>query len=74
MRKEEEQRAKGLNNEEKKLMYFNNMSTRDKTTYDKTYINDNELDLSFLQDKKNYLTYNQRWRPFYFTPTHAKDN
>jgi hypothetical protein len=54
MKLEEEKRAKGLNDKEKRALYFRDMSTLEHRVYDKSYINDNKVDFKYLTDKENY--------------------
>ena len=74
MRQEEERKAKGLNDKEKRQLYFNTMSTLEKTEYDKAYLNDNALDFSYLHDPENYklVTSHNKGRPFFLKPFYAK--
>ena len=76
MRQEDERKAKGLNDKEKRQLYFNTMSTLDKTEYDKAYLNDNALDFSYLHDSVNYklVTSHNRGRPFFLKPFYAKQS
>ena len=54
MKLEEEKKAKGLNDKEKRILYFKDVASLDKRVYDKPYINDNLVDFSYLTDMKNY--------------------
>lgn len=69
MKQEEERKARGLNDTEKRQLYFQSIEG---LRYDKTPINDNEMDTSFLNDKANYRPLGQRWRPVYLKPFYAK--
>lgn len=51
MKQEEERKAKGLNDKEKRQVYFNEIMGLEKQVYDKAYINDNLLDYKYLHDK-----------------------
>lgn len=54
MKKEQERKEKGLNDQEKRIMYFRNLETLHDRVYNKPRINDEELTFSFLHDKDNY--------------------
>jgi hypothetical protein len=54
MKQEEDKKAKGLNDEEKKQLYFEKIATLERKVYDKSYINDNDLDFGYLTDPKTY--------------------
>jgi hypothetical protein len=54
MKQEEEKKARGLNDKEKRQIYFNEIQTLERQVYDKAYINDNILDYKYLHDKQNY--------------------
>ena len=73
MKLEEEKKAKGLNDKEKRQVYFNQIRGLEKEVYDKAYINDNLLDYSYLHDRKNYmLLMSHKYRPFFLKPFYAK--
>ena len=73
MKQEEEKKAKGLNDKEKKMLYFRDIATLEKRVYDKPYINDNNVDFSYLTDRANYKVLpSQKYRPFFFKPFYAK--
>ena len=55
-----------------RIGHYNKMLNLDKTTYDKTRLNDSVLEYPFLHDKNNYKPLGQRFRPFYFKPFYAK--
>lgn len=71
MKEEDARKAKGLNDKEKRHLYFQDIASLQKQVYDKPYINDNHLDYSFLHDNANYKL-NKRWRPFFLRPFYAK--
>jgi len=73
MKQEEERKAKGLNDREKRALYFRDMATLEKRVYNKAYINDNNVDFKSLTDKENYKVLpSQKYRPFYLKPFYAK--
>lgn len=73
MKQEEERKAKGLNDKEKRALYFRDMATLEKRVYNKAYINDNNVDFKYLTDKENYRVLpSQKYRPFYLKPFYAK--
>ncbi|CDW87617.1 UNKNOWN [Stylonychia lemnae] len=72
MNKEKERREKGLNDAEKRMLYFRSIEALDDRVYNKPKINDEQLQFSFLHDRKNYLLRGERWRPFFIQPPYAK--
>jgi hypothetical protein len=72
MRKEEERKAKGLNDKEKRMLYFNTLETLPLKVYDKNYINDNLMEYKYLQDNNTYMLLGQRRRPFFIKPFYQK--
>ena len=48
MMQEEEKRKKGLNDAEKKMVYFQEIQGLEKQVYDKAYINDNHMEYKYL--------------------------
>ena len=71
MQKEEERKAKGLNDAEKKLLYIDRLENHEEKDYNRSFVNDNLCDFSFLNDKKNYNPLGKRWRPFFIKPIYA---
>ena len=73
MKLEEDKKAKGLNDKEKRALYIRDMATLERRVYDKTYINDNKVDFKYLTDKENYRVLpSQKYRPFFLKPFYAK--
>ncbi len=73
MKQEDERKAKGLNDTEKRAVYFRDIDRLDKNVYDKSYINDNQMDYKYLHDKDSYkLLSSQKYRPFFPRPFYAK--
>lgn len=72
MQKEKERKAKGLNDQEKRLIYFDNIESLEERVYNKPRINDNQLEFNFLHDRKNYKPLGQKYRPFFIKPYYAK--
>lgn len=54
MKKEAERKNKGLNDQEKRLVYFQTIDSLDRKVYNKPLINDEDLNTYYLYDKKNY--------------------
>ena len=73
LEEEADRKKRGLNVQEKKLVYQAKINSLDQLVYDKTYVNDNLVNFDYLVDKKNYNPLGQRsflsrWlfvRPFY---------
>ena len=73
MKQEEERKARGLNDKEKRQVYFNEVMGLERQVYDKGYINDNIMDYSYLHDRQNYnLLMSHKRRPFFVKPFYAK--
>lgn len=74
MNKEEERKAKGLNDKEKIQLYLNTIATLPRNVYNKPAINDNDVEYSYLHDKENYklLSKHEKGRPFFIKPMYAK--
>ena len=73
MAKDEAKRLKGLNNQEKRLLYFHQLDTLPSRVYDKVRINDEEGDFDFLSDRANYNPLGKKIRRLtYFMPPYAK--
>lgn len=71
MQKENERKAKGLNDKELRLLHWMKIDSLEKRVYDKSYINDNELDFKYLTDKANYRPLGQKRRWFFMYPLYA---
>ncbi len=73
MKLEEVRKAKGLNDKEKQAVYFRDIDRLETGVYDKSYINDNQMDYKYLHDKESYkLLMSHKRRPFFPRPFYAK--
>eukprot|EP00347_Sterkiella_histriomuscorum_P016034 403354744 len=74
MKKEDEKKKKGLNDKEKKILYFRSIDTMEDRLYDKSILNDEEMQFKYLHEKSNYKPLAQRYRPFFLKPFYAKQS
>lgn len=75
MKQEEDKKKRGLNDKEKRQLYFNTIDSIPRHVYDKAYINDNLVDYSYLHDPESYKlvpSHKRRW--FFLKPFYAKQS
>ena len=72
MAEEEKQKAKGLNDKEKRLLHIANLETLEERVYNKSHLNDNHTEFSFLTEKENYRPKGQKRRWLFMYPLYSK--
>ena len=53
------------------MLYIDRLENLEERDYNRSFVNDNLCDFSFLNDKKNYNPLGKRWRPFFIKPIYA---